>query len=400
MRFTTLPYLLVAISGPLLTACQSDLAPLASSLQLGTLQPGAGPFIPRSADRPPQQDQPAPPPQPAAPAPAPVASAPPAGSCSDSVVEKLLTPASQDPSPVKLSCSVQLPARSVVTRQVIFEGSNASGSTLDCGGGSLENAGPKGGKDAVIVRSKSSGQEWSRPVNVTVRNCDINGAVRIYGLGRNGEADAVRQSSMNADHTRFAQSAAPANITFDRVRITGSGGVPFYVSPGATNVALTNSTVRGTSTSVAVYLDAESAGARIANNTFDISTKSREIIAVDGSAHNDISGNRFNRASNGGIYLYRNCGEGGTIRHQAPQFNRIERNSFVMNGSRDPAVWLNSRNGNRSYCFKDPSRPYGSSLTSMDMAQNNTVDNNTASGASGDAFRNNDPTNRLSNNGR
>lgn len=399
MHLTRLPLLLTAISLVSLTSCQSDLTPLTSNLQLGSLQPGLSPFIPGSEPRPPAQSQPAPPPQPAAPAPAPVASAPPAAACSAGLVEKLLTPASSDPSPVKLNCSVQLPPQSVVTRQIIFEGRNASGSTLDCNGARLENAG-KGGKDAIIVRSREDGQEWSRPVGVTVKNCEIAGAVRIYGLGRNGEAEAVKQSSMNANHTRFAQAAAPANISFDRVRITGSGGVPFYVSPGATNVALTNSTIRGSSTSVAVYLDAESAGARIANNTFDISTKSREIIAVDGSAHNDISNNRFNRAGNGGVYVYRNCGEGGTIRHQAPQFNRIERNSFVMNGSRDPAVWLNSRNGNRSYCFQDPTRPYGSSLTSMDMAQNNTVDDNTATGSLGDAFRNSDPTNRLSNNRR
>lgn len=397
MHYNRMPMLLAAVSLIFLASCQSDLAPLTSNLQLGSLQPGLSPFNPAEDARPPAQSQPAPPPQPATPAPIPVASAAPAATCTAGVVQRLLTPASSDPSPVRLNCSVQLPPQSVVSRQIVFEGSTASGSTLDCNGGRIENAG-KGGKDAVLIRSKEEGQQWSRPVNVTVKNCEIAGAVRIYGLGRNGEAEAVKLSSMNANHTRSAQAAAPANITFDRVRITGSGGVPFYVSPGATNVALTNSTIRGTSTSVAVYLDAESAGAKITNNTFDISTKSREIIAVDGSAHNDISGNRFNRAANGGIYVYRNCGEGGTIRHQAPQFNRIEGNSFAMNGSRDPAVWLNSRNGNRSYCFQDPRHPFGSSLTSMDMAQNNTVGDNAVTGAIGDPFRNNDPTNRVSNN--
>jgi hypothetical protein len=386
-----------------LAGCQADMEPLRSSLQAGLFQPGmtgGGNF--GSAPAQSGQNQPNPnqsvPAQPAAPAPAPVAAGSPASACSDTVAQQLLIPASQDPSPVKLTCSVQLPANSTVTRQVVFEGSAASGASLDCGGGSLQGTAQKGDKEAVVVRSKRAGSSWDRPAGVTVRNCRIAGSVRIYGMGRNGEAEAIKQSSMNASHTADAQAAAPANVIFDRVTIAGSGGVPFYVSPGVTNVTLANSTINGTSTSVGVYLDAESAGAKIVNNTFGIRTKSREVIAIDGSAYNTISGNRFNSASNGGIFAYRNCGEGGTIRHQAPRYNKIENNTFSMGGSSDPAVWLNSRNGNRSYCFQDPSRPYGSSLTAMDMAQNNVVENNKASGGRGDAFRNSDPSNTLANN--
>jgi parallel beta-helix repeat protein len=303
-----------------------------------------------------------------------------------------------DTTPVKITCSVKLPKDAVVTRQVIFEGDAASGSTLDCNGGRLEGVGQKGDKESVVVRSKRQGDNWSRPNGVTVRNCQIAGGIRIYGLGRNGEGEAVKQSSMNRDHTRYAQSAAPTNVTFDRVRIKGAGGVPLYVSPGATRVSLTNSRLEGTSSSVAVYLDAESAGNKITNNVFDLATKSREVIAIDGSAYNDITGNTFNNARNGGIFLYRNCGEGGTIRHQAPQFNRIEQNTFTMNGSGEPAVWLNSRNGNRSYCFRDPAHPFGSSLTSMDMAQNNSVENNNIRAARGEPIRNSDPSNKIGNN--
>lgn len=412
MRRINSPYF--ALSVVLLSACQSDFAPLTSDLQQSFLQPAYGTNRPA-----PSQMQPGNPPlqqpgpqtqqpgqqtpianqQPAAPAPAPVASASPAGDCSDDVVQQLLTPASASPTPVKLRCSVKLPPQSVVTRQVVFEGDAASGSSLDCSGGRLEGTASKGDKDAVVIRSQNSGGVWKRPVGVTVQNCQITNGVRIYGLGRNGEAQAVKQSSLNANHTAFAQASAPTDITFNGIRFIGSGGVPFYVSPGVTNVTLSNSQFSGTSSSVAVYLDAESAGAKITNNVFDLNTKSREQIAIDGSAHNVIAGNKFNRASNGGIFVYRNCGEGGTIRHQAPQFNRIEQNTFAMSGGRQPAVWLNSRNGNRSYCFTDPSHPFGSSLTSMDMAQNNTVDNNNAVGGGRDAFRNSDPTNRLSNNG-
>nr|WP_105384745.1 hypothetical protein [Neorhizobium alkalisoli] len=204
---------------------------------------------------------------------------------------------------------------------------------------------------------------------------------------------------MNADHTKFAQLAAPSKVAFDRVHIVGSGGVPFYISPGVTNVTLSNSTIEGTSTSAAIYLDAESAGAKIVDNVFNIKTEGRELIAVDGSAYNEISGNKFGNVRNGGIFAYRNCGEGGTIRHQTPQFNRIQGNTFTFSGRANaPAVWLNSRNGNRSYCFSDPGHPFGSSLSPMDFAQNNVVEGNVATSAGSEAFRNSDPTNRISGN--
>lgn len=384
-------YLMTVIIAPWLTACQGDLSPLTSNIRLDGLQSG---IISPAANA---GSSSTPPPQPAAPAP--VASGAPASQCTPDVLQKLLTPASTDPSAVRLNCSVQLPANAAVTRQIVFEGSTASGATLDCGGGTIAGRGEKGDRESLIVKSKKTGDSWDRPVGVTIRNCRITGGIRVYGLGRNGEAGPVKQSSMNADHTKFAQLAAPTNVTFDRVHIVGSGGVPFYISPGVTNVTLSNSTIEGTSTSAAIYLDAESAGAKVVNNVFNIETEGRELIAVDGSAYNEISGNKFGNVTNGGIFAYRNCGEGGTIRHQTPQFNRIQGNTFTFSGRANaPAVWLNSRNGNRSYCFSDPGHPFGSSLSPMDFAQNNVVEGNVATGAGGEAFRNSDPTNRISGN--
>ncbi len=320
--------------------------------------------------------------------------------CSDEVIEQILTPASVNPAPVKLTCSATLPAEAaVVTRQILFEGQAASGGGIDCNGARLEGTAPRGDREALVIRSRKSGDTWSRPTRIIVRGCRIANGLRIYGLGRNSEAEEVKRSSMNRDHTSFAQGAAPNGILLDNLRFTATGGIPLYVGPGVTNVTLTNSRFTGTSSSVAIYLDAESGGANISGNVFDLRTSGRELIAVDGSAHNAITGNRFNSISNGGIFVYRNCGEGGTIRHQAPRFNRIENNTFALDKGGQPAVWLNSRGGNRSYCFTDPDHPYGSSLTSQDMAQDNIVANNLAIGGTRDAFRNDDPSNRLSGNG-
>ena len=322
-----------------------------------------------------------------------------APACSSEIIQQLLTPAAVDPTPVALACSAILPPDSTVSRQIVFEGSSASGSGLDCNGGLLEGTDLKRDREAVVIRSRKVGDTWSTPVGVTVRNCRIINGLRIYGLGRNADEQAVRLSSMNRNHTALAQAAAPSGIVLDHLRFTNSNWIPLYIGPGVTNVTLSNSQFTGTSTSTAIYLDAESGATTIVNNSFDLRSNPRELIAIDGSAYNIITGNRFNRASKGGIFAYRNCGEAGTIRHQAPQFNRIEKNIFDMNGSSKPAVWLNSRNGNRSYCFKDPSHPFGSSVTWLDLAKHNIVEDNKVVDGGRNAFRNDDPTNRLSRNG-
>lgn len=388
MRYLAVPITLTALA--ILPACSAtDLEPLKSNAS-GFLQSTVMPTAPSQA----QTAR-----QPKATPPRIASTGGPAQHCATDVVESLLTPATQDPTPVKLTCSVKLPPNASITRQVIFEGSSASGAALDCSGGTVSGTAARGDKDAIVVRSKKTPNGWDRPVGVTVKNCRIAGSIRIYGLGRNGEAADVKASSLTPNHTAFAQAAAPSNITFDRVEITASSATPFYVSPGVTGATLSNSTLKGTSASAAVYLDAESAGARIVGNTFSIKSGEREQVAIDGSAYNEISGNRFLNVKTGGIYAYRNCGEGGTIRHQSPQFNTITNNTFEMSGLLNaPAVWLNSRNGNRSYCFQDPSHPFGSSTSPLDFAQNNTVEGNRSPGATIDPYRNNDPSNRVSGN--
>lgn len=148
-----------------------------------------------------------------------------------------------------------------------------------------------------------------------------------------------------------------------------------------TYTAVRHSKVTGRSSSTAVYLDAESAYTELSDTAIDAQTR-RELLAVDGSAHNLIARNRFVSPVKGGIYLYRNCGEGGTVRHQAPQFNRIEGNTFDYrtNWGWRPAVWVGSRarvgQGWRSYCAADSGYSLGSSANDGDFADRNVVQNN------------------------
>jgi hypothetical protein len=220
--------------------------------------------------------------------------------------------------------------------------------------------------------------------NVTIRRCKINGSIRTIGLGSNGEAKGVKESSISLGHTARAQAAAPRNTKLYDLTITGHGRIPLYLGPGTTNASLVYSTINGRSDSVAIYLDAESASNILRNNSISIASPPREIIALDGSANNQLIGNTIAPASNGAIFLYRNCGEGGTVRHQAPQNNFIAGNTINLSDLswNNYGIWLGSRNGGRMYCSADDGFSFGSSKDNGDFANNNTLRNNTFTGSS------------------
>jgi parallel beta-helix repeat protein len=210
--------------------------------------------------------------------------------------------------------------------------------------------------------------------NVTIKRCKINGSIRTIGLGHNGEAPGVKASSTTLGHTARAQAAAPKNTVLYKVTITGHGRIPLYLGPGTTRLTMIDSTIKGRSDSVALYLDAESGSNIFRHNTFALASSSREVIAVDGSADNQLLSNTIKNAKAGGIYLYRNCGEGGTVRHQAPQNNFIAGNTIDNTGGY--GIWLGSRNGGRFYCNDDKGFPFGSSKDDGDFADNNTIRGN------------------------
>ncbi|MEA9357913.1 right-handed parallel beta-helix repeat-containing protein [Bacteriovorax sp. PP10] len=301
-----------------------------------------------------------------------------AKACSVAKVNELLEPATDTKWIVKLNCSTKLPAAQQITKQIIYEGKAASGATLDCAGSTIYKA----GADALVIRSKvvmkDNVKTWERPENVTVKNCNIQGGVRIYGMAKNGEGLDLRESSrQDANHSKRAKDNAPKNIMLHKIKIASEGRIALYISPGVTFVTLQNSSISGNSP-LAVYLDAESANNSFLNNSINTVTEKRELFAIDGSANNIIQGNKFSSLSNGGIYVYRNCGEGGTIRHQTPSGNKIQDNIFYYNKYKggNPSILLGSRNGNRKYCDLDNGFPWGSSVNDGDYARNNIVTGN------------------------
>ncbi len=324
--------------------------------------------------------------------------------CSAGIYSTVKAAATKQDASVKLHCDLTLSPGDTITKRLVFSGAAASGVTLDCKGATLD--GTRGsinfGKPAILIRStKNENGGWSAPSDITVRNCVIKGALRLQGLGANGQAKEVQLSSLTPDHTAHAQASAPSRVLLSDLTFIADGKIPLYVGPGVTGVTLEKSSFAGRSNGLAVYLDAESARNTFSGNQFGVTGK-REQIAIDGSADNTITGNSFDNPVSGGIFVYRNCGEGGTIRHQKPQRNTISGNTFKyeMLFLAKPAVWLNSRNGAQRYCFRDSAHPFGSSLSTQDFAQFNTVTGNHLIGGGASLIRNTDPSNRVEDNGK
>ena len=265
------------------------------------------------------------------------------------------------------ACRAQEPG----LQPLILAGAAQAGRRIDCRGGWLQDGRPVEVRIQSLPRPDGS---WERPDGVRISHCRLRGAIRVIGLGRNGEAEGVRLSSRHPDHTRKAQAAAPHGVVLEGLDIEAVGPIPVYAGPGTVGLQLRDSHLRGESRSVAVYLDAESRDNQITGNRFDLST-TRERIAIDGSASNRIRDNHFSGGGQGGVFLYRNCGEGGTVRHQPPVDNLISGNHFSDTAGL-PAVWLGSRNGRRRYCQQDAGLPFGSSSDDGDHAEHNRVEGN------------------------
>ncbi|MDO4642142.1 MAG: NosD domain-containing protein [Neisseria sp.] len=290
--------------------------------------------------------------------------------CSTEKIAEILAPASTKQQ-VTIDCSTTLPAGSTITKTLLFSGPVASDITFDCNNAKIISQ--KNNTDNVLISSIQQNGQWLRPQNLELRHCNIQGALRINGMND----DALRIASRQENATATIQAAAPTHITLDQVNISGNGRVPLYLRPGTTYITIKNSLINGQSKGPAVYFDMESANNLFENNIVEVKNQ-REQFAVDGSAHNIIRNNRFLTPKNGGIFLYRNCGERGIIRQQTPSSNLISDNYFANRTARfyRPMIWIASRNGGQSYCKDDAGYPFGSSSDDRDFPENNQIINN------------------------
>jgi Right handed beta helix region len=286
-----------------------------------------------------------------------------------------------------VSCNVTLNGDERITKRIIFEGDAGSGVTFDCNGAAIDirTEAVRNDSDMIEIRSVSRTDEagnvtWERPRDITLRNCKIFGAVRIYGMGKNSNWASVRDLSRTDGYVQKVRTIAPTRITLENLRIEGFGRTPLYLSTGVSDVTLVGSTITGVAESAGVYLDSESYRNTFRNNRFSVTSRDwvglrkREEIAIDGSSYNRFINNHFSTLEGGGIFLYRNCGEDETIRHSEPAFNQVINNVFYYDAysGPNPSVYFGARE-KALYCGKDAGFPWGSSVDDRNYARNNVV---------------------------
>lgn len=285
---------------------------------------------------------------------------------------------------VLIDCDLTLSASDVITRSLYFNhGAVSDGVTVDCAGALLSHADFNADLPRINVQSYkyqdgNGTNVWEPTRDITVKNCRLQGNINVTGMGGQDTPELKESSHVDPNHTAVLRARAPTRITFDALTIDPEGRIAVYVYMGATAVTVRRSLFIGSSKSTAIYLDAESGFNRIEGNRFETTTP-REVIAIDGSSGNVVQGNVFPATPRGGIFIYRNCGEAGTVRHNEPLNNDLLDNQFL--DPRGPAahyphIAVASRNGNRSYCEDDAGYPYGSSIDNLDEAHFTAIKGN------------------------
>lgn len=226
---------------------------------------------------------------------------------------------------------------------------------------------------------------------ITIRNGVVKGEIRLRPNKIEGNTEP--------GYTERARLAAPSDITIQGIKFDTNGSThQLYLGVGATGCKVLGCRFTGESAGPSLYMSPEGGSHLIKGNVFRAKTGGRrEVMAIDGSADNIIEKNEFLVCHYGGIYIYRNCGENGTVRHQEPRRNVIRENKFDLTGmvlarlsdgsghqgslSYKPyGIIIGSRQGYCSYCHLDNMYDIGSGKSDLDFARDNVVTDNKFSG--------------------
>ena len=223
----------------------------------------------------------------------------------------------------------------------------------------------------ILIQSiQGKAGRWFTPSNIIVRNCEIRGSIRIFGMDTNGEGKTVRASSRMPGHTKRARDAAPSHIWLDNIFLIGQEEYLFTFRPGTTHVTLTNSHSAEKQT-VQPFIWMPSRPLILSLTTaLRHKTSVRELIALDGSSHNKFVGNQFSSLSMRHLCLSELRRKGAPSAMLRHPINQILNNSFYYDkfpgfnlnlemladmklSFETPAIWIASRNGGKSYCDAD-----------------------------------------------
>lgn len=270
----------------------------------------------------------------------------------------------------KISGQVRLNPSCVYQGSVSIAG---SGTSLDCAGATLDGEGRR--KFGVIIRSPEGNIK-----DVKVENCIIKNYANTGIFVTSGKRPNEWSQDIKANY-----NSAPSNITLKNVSVDNSGRVGVYFDDYVTRSSLRDSKVSG-SGGAGIYLDQGSQYITIDNNSIEnngyskTSKAVREGLAIDASALNSVTRNKFSSNAAGGVFLYKNCGEkfssgGSTLRWQSSNDNSIKTNSFI---NEKVGIWVASRQSRNLAKWDCGDAPVDSSRHYFaDFANHNTIEDNT-----------------------
>lgn len=223
----------------------------------------------------------------------------------------------------------------VVNKRVIFYESN---SRLNCNGATIDMQFQL--SEAVTIDSKGNGLE-----NIVIENCIIKNTRRksIY-IGWSGSDRAKEE--ITPDRNKIYK-LTPRKISIINTKIKDSKSSAIYVDDYVSSVLIDGVEISNTD-AMAIYLEHSSIKTTIRNSLISNAGRvhKREAISIDSSSENLIENNKIKDSPNGGIFLYRNCGERyyedetQVIRKMPASKNVIKFN--IIDGSRY-GVWIASR---------------------------------------------------------
>ncbi|MEC7121122.1 MAG: right-handed parallel beta-helix repeat-containing protein [Pseudomonadota bacterium] len=247
-----------------------------------------------------------------------------------------------------------------------------SDTILDCQGALIDGQ----NKVKTGLRIVSDGKTPLR--NVTVKNCNFknfsSSGIRIYWKGN----DTLKLKHSMAERYRLA----PQQIKLLNITVEDTAKSSVYVDDYVSDVLIDGLTVRR-SGALGLYLEHHSRRTTVQNSLFEQNgyrggKPAREGLAIDASMHNVIRNNTFKGNAQGGIFLYKNCGERfstgkSVLRTQQASYNVIEGNTFI---DMPRGVWLASRQSKNlsKWDCGDPSLDDG--VHYQDYARHNTIRNN------------------------
>lgn len=287
-----------------------------------------------------------------------------------------------------VTASIHLDPACTYTRGLSIGVSNV---TVDCRGANLVRGAIATDSYGVLISALST----TALANITVRNCHVSGFGNNLRVTRSGfKALAIGSEYVNA----FSQ------ILIDNNSFNASQNSGVYIDGFVTGVKFTHNSVTN-SGAVGIYLEAGSLGSELGFNivqgngfkeiingpqsytfsgiTIYFESTGREGIAVDGSRFNVIHDNRISGDANGGIFLYKNCGEhvsntGHWVRNYGADGNVIRSNVITAEHN---GVWIGSRAAENQHfmdCSDTPliDQPGGLNRVYLDPAVGNSVEYN------------------------